>query len=299
MLVDLPLPGVRDRALLLRSLSTFGGLDDEALSLLAEHAKPRSFRAGERVLAEGRPVEAVHVVVDGQISSRRRGRLVGEVRRARGLGFLSLLAGDEGGVEAVADLPTHTLEVPAAVVLDAIDENFSFLRNLLRLSARGLLDKRGGMPASPARPPAAEAGEYPARKRTLVERVLDLRAGGIFAAGNLEPVVELARRTEEVEFAAGEPLWAVGDRSTWSVRVIAGRIECAGPGDAGRVAVGKGFVLGNLDALGDLPRSFSARAETRVVAYRSELDALLSIVETHPRLGRELLAVLSRSLLEE
>lgn len=296
MLVDLPLPGVRDRLLLLRSLETFAGLDEEAITLLAEHSKPRVFRAGEAVFVEGRPVESVHVVVDGQISSRRRGKLLAEVRRARGVGFLSLLARDEGGVDAVADLPSHTLEVSAAIVVDAMEENFSFLRNLLRLTGRGLIERRSGLPADPDTTPPAEIGVYPTRKHTLVERVLDLRSGGIFATGNLEPVVELARRNEEVEFAPGEVLWRAGERSTWSIRIIAGLVHCVSAGGR-EVTVGKGFVLGSLDALGELPRSFEARAATRVVAYRSGLEDMLSIMESHPSLGRELLAVLARVLL--
>ncbi|HEU4404814.1 MAG TPA: cyclic nucleotide-binding domain-containing protein [Polyangiaceae bacterium] len=297
MLVDLPLPGVRDRVLLLRSLESFAALDEEGITLLAEHARPRAFRPGEVVFVEGRPVESVHVVIDGQISSRRRGKLLAQVRRARGVGFLSLLARDENGVDAVADEPTHTLEVAAAVVHDMMEENFSFLRNLLRLSARGLLGRRGGLPANPDAPPAAEIGEYPARTMTLVERVLDLRSGGIFATGSLEPVVELARRQEQVEFAPGELLWRAGEPSSWSLRVLAGRIECTGAGGR-RVVVGQGYVLGNLDALAEQPRSFEARAETRVAAYRSDLEALLAVMESHPGLGREMLGVLSRFLLE-
>jgi CRP-like cAMP-binding protein len=297
VLVDLPLPGVRDRVLLLRSLESFAALDDEAITLLAEHARPRAFGAGEVVLVEGRPVESVHVVIDGQISSRRKGKLLAQVRRARGVGFLSLLARDENGVDAVADQPTRTFEVPAAVVHDAIEENFSFLRNLLRLSGRGLLDRRGGLPANPAAPPAAEVGEYPTRPLTLVERVLDMRSGGIFATGSLEPVVEVARRQEQVEFGPGELLWRAGEPASWSLRVLAGRIECSTP-DGRRVVVGKGYVLGNLDALAEHPRSFEARAETRVAGYRSDLESLLSVIESHPELGRELLAVLSRMLLE-
>jgi CRP-like cAMP-binding protein len=297
VLVDLPLPGVRDRVLLLRSLESFAALDEEAITLLAEHAKPRAFRAGEVVFVEGRPVESVHVVIDGEIVSRRRGKLLARVRRARGVGFLSLLAGDENGVDAVAEVPTRTLEVSAAIVHDALDENFSFLRNLLRLSGRSLLDRRGGLPADPDAPPAAEVGAYPTRQMTLVERVIDMRSGGIFATGSLEPVVEIARRQEQVDFAPGELLWAAGDPSTWSIRVLAGRIECTGR-DGRRVVVGKGFVLGNLDALAEQARSFSARAETRVVGYRGELESMLSVIESHPGLGRELLAVLSRMLLD-
>lgn len=297
MLVDLPLPGVRDRVLLLRSLESLAGIDEEAITLLAEHAKPRAFRAGDVVIAEGRPIESVHVVVDGQISARRRGKLLAEARRSGGVGFLALHARDENGVEAVADLPTHTLEIAASVIQDAMEENPSYLRNSLRLVSRTLLGRRRGLPANPDAAPAAEVGVYPAREKTLVERVLDMRARGIFATGSLEPVVELARRIRQVEFAPGELLWAAGEPSTWSVRVLAGRIECASA-EGRRVAVGAGFVLGNLDGLAELPRSFSARAETRVVAYQSEVEDMLAVIESHPGLGRELLAVLSRLLFD-
>lgn len=297
MLTEMPLRGVRDRVLLLRSLPSFAGLDDAGLTLLAEHARTRSFRAGETVIAEGRPLSHVYIVVSGQITSNRLGKRVAVVTRSRGVGLLSVLARDSNGVDAVADVDTLTLEVPADALQDALEENFSMLRNSLRLSAAALVAKRGNLPASPDRPGPQTLGEYRERPRTMVELMLLLGKTGVFSGVNIDALVAVARTTREVRIAEGEVLWRIGEPSTFWMRVDYGRVRCTAA-DGRHVDVGPDFILGNLDCFGQAPRSYEARTDTRIIGYRTELDGFLAILETHFQMARDLIAIISKALLE-
>lgn len=297
MITEMPLRSVRDRVLLLRSLPSFGGLDDEGLKLVAEHAKGRLFRAGETLLVEGRMPEYVYIVVNGQLTSRRLGKLLAVVTRPRGAGFLSVNARDENGVHVVADEDTQTLEIPVDALLSAFEENFSLVRNTLRISAAALVKKRGNLPASPDKLPPLSLGPYRPHPRTLVELLIELRSGGIFANTNIDALIGVARQSLEIRVEPGETFWNIGEPSSSWLRLDHGHVRCTAA-DGKVMDVGHHFVLGILDSLAGVPRSYQARAETRVVAYRTELEAFLAVLETHFELARALIGVVSKSLLE-
>ena len=298
MLTEIPLGSVRDRVLLLRSLGSFSGLDDEGMTLVAEHARGRSFRAGETLLTEGRPLSHVYIVIDGQLTSERLGQRVAVVTRSRGVGFLSMMARDEQGVTVVADVDTQTLEVPTEVLEHGLEENFSLVRNTLRNIAAALVKKRGNLPAPADKPPPFSLGEFREREHTLVERILDLRSGrGIFQDCNLDAVFAFARRIEEIRVEPGTVFWKIGEPSSFWLRLDHGRVRCRAA-DGATVDVGHRYVLGIMDAVGQVERSYEARAETLVIAYRNQLETLLDVLEMHFDLARDFIAVLARALLE-
>ena len=297
MITEMPLHSMRDRILLLRSLHSFAGLDDEGLKLVAEHARSRLFRAGETLLTEGRTPEHVYIVVSGQLRSTRKGKLLAVVTRPRGAGFLSMNARDENGVHVVADEDTQTLEIPVDALTSALEENFSLVRNTLRVSAGALVRKRGHLPASPDRPPPLVLGDYRSEPRTMVELLLEQRSVGIFSFANIDALIAVARKTLEVRAEPGEMFWNIGEPSSSWLRIDHGRIRCTSA-DGKVVDVARNFSLGNLDALAGEPRSYSARAETRVIAFRTELEPFLAVLESHFDLARALIAVLSKAILE-
>jgi len=298
MLTEMPLRSMRDRFLLIRSLPTFAGLDEDALTLLVEHARSRTFRAGETVVAEGEPLRAAHIVIEGQITSKRKGKLLAVVTRGRGVGMLSIMARDPAGVHAVADVDTLTLTIPSDVMLDAIETNFAVARNTLRLCASSLVKKRGHLPAPPDRPPPFSMGEYHARPRTMVELLIDLRANpGILADCNIDALISVARSVEEIRVEPGHLFWKIGEPSSHWLRVSYGRVRCTSA-DGKAVDVGSRFVLGVMDALGNEPRSYEARAETNVIAFQTQLESFLSLLENHFDLARDFIAMLAMAVLE-
>jgi hypothetical protein len=81
------------------------------------------------------------------------------------------------------------------------------------------------------------------------------------------------------------------------LRIDHGRVRCTAA-DGKTVDVGHRYVLGIMDAVGQVERSYDARAETQVVAYRNGLETLLDVLEMHFDLARDFVAVLARAALE-
>lgn len=286
---------LRSRMLQLRAMPGFAMLDLDTLELLAESSRLRRFRRGDVLLTSGAPVDRVYLTSEGGIEARR-GSLRIDTQAFGGIGFLSLLAGDSAGVDAVATSDVRVLEVPAETALRVMTESFVITRLAIRSLARQLLGTWGALPPSEARADDVDIGTKRDRPLTLVERLLMLRRTPLGRYANMDASSEMARAMIEAHVAPGETLWTIGDASTFWVGVEYGRVRCeADGGDIG--FVGARNVLGVLESWGDAPRSYTAVAETELVVHRVEVASMLAIAETHAAMGMQLSRFLARNLI--
>lgn len=298
MLTDLPMRTVRDQVLLLRSLPGFAPLDDEALALFGEHSRVRPVRAGERLLTLGEPIHHVYIVLAGCVRWQRKDRPENVAGRHQVVGWITAMAREPNGLDAVVTEDGMVLELPTEILERALEHHFSIVRNLLRLGASTLVRRRGLLPVRPERASPAELGPPGMEKKTLVERVIGMRAAPIFQRCSVEALIALTRAAQEVRYSAGDVLWARGETTAFWVIVEWGRIVCTTESGES-VTVGSGFVLGIMDVIALFPRSYQARAETDVIAYRIELSAYLGILEAHHDLARDSLALFAENALED
>jgi CRP-like cAMP-binding protein len=297
VLTDLSIQSVRDRMLLLRSLPAFSPLEDGALTLLAEHMRVRTCRAGEELSSLGEPVHQVYVVLEGQVRWQRKGRAPVTAGVQDVVGWLTLMARDPDGLAAQTLGEAIVLELPADVLEHALEDDFGIVRNSLRLGGHALLASRGNLPYPPDRPVKFEMGVLRATRRTLVERLIDMRQVPVFARANAEALIALVRCTEEVRYEPGEVVWRIGDAATFWVLVEYGRLRCTNR-DAEHQDVGAGFVIGIMDAIAQEQRAYEVRADTLVIGSRIELESFLGVMETHFELARDYLSFLSRTVLD-
>jgi CRP-like cAMP-binding protein len=297
MFIEMPLHGLRDRMLALRSLPNFSGLRDESLLQAAEHARERRFRAGETLFVEGTPVDRIYIVVSGAVTSSRRGKSFMVITGNGAVGVLAAVSGDPLGWHAVADRDTLTLEIPAEVFLSNLREDFGLLRNALRIMSGMALASRGNLPIKPDPARIVELGVLPDRDPTLAERIIRLRSiPGPFATANMDALIEVCRLMKLHRVEPGHVFFEVGDPSSYTLRIVYGRVRCtAASGE--HVDVGDKMVLGALDGWAGAPRSYSARAETHVVCYQTPAEEFMSVLEMHPSLAMTMLRGIAASLI--
>jgi CRP-like cAMP-binding protein len=297
MLSDLASESLRERALLLRTLPAFAALEDESLSLLGEHVRLRRYRAGARLLTAFEPLHHIYMVLEGRVRCRRPGHdQVSFAQRHDGVGFLSLMAREPDGVDAVVEDDALVLELPAEILEHILELDFAIIRNMLRNCAGALVERRGHLPVPPQRAPVAELGVRPERRRTMVERLIDMRDVPLFRRGNVEALIALTRRTEYVEVEAGHVFWQHGGAAPCWLVIEYGKVHCVNAAGVA-VDVGANFVIGTMDAIAQRPRAYSAVAETEVVGNRIELASFMGVLETHFDLAREFAAFLAREVL--
>jgi CRP-like cAMP-binding protein len=297
MLSDLASESLRDRTLLLRTLPAFAALEDDSLSLLGEHVRLRRYRVGDRLLTAFEPLHHVYIVLEGRVRYQRAGQAAASIaRRNEVVGFLNLMAREADGIDAVVEEATIVLEFPAEILEHILELDFAIIRNMLRMGANALIELRAELPVAPERAPRLELGVRPERRRTMVERLIDMRDVPLFRRGNVEALIALTRRTEYVEAEAGHVFWKHGDVAPYWVVVEYGKVHCTNAAGAA-VDIGSQFVIGIMDAIAQRPRSYSARAETAVVGSRIELASFMGVLETHFDLARDFAAFLARAVL--
>jgi CRP-like cAMP-binding protein len=295
--VESPLHGIRDRMLALRSLPNFAGLRDESLLYMVEAARERRFRTGEVLLSEGVPVDRIYIVIGGKVTLSRQGKTFLVVEAPGAVGILAAMAHDQAGWHAVANADTLTLEIPVTAFLSNLAEDFGLLRNSLRIMGGMALNARGNLPVKPERAKPPEMGVYPERDATLVERIITLQGTpGPFSSANMDAIIEICRRMTVMRVEAGHTFFNIGEPSSFSIRINYGHLRCTAESGE-HVDVGAGMVLGALDAWAGRPRSYTARAETRVVCWRTPVEDFLAVLEMHPSLALSLLKGLAAGLI--
>jgi CRP-like cAMP-binding protein len=198
---------------------------------------------------------------------------------------------------AVAHVDSTTLEIPTTVFLNALEENFSLVRNSLRMLSTALLAVRGNLPAKPDDTRKVEMGEYLEGNLTMVEKLIGMTSvGGPFVNGNMDALIEMARQIHQIRVEPGHVFWKAGDPSSFTIRIIYGRVRCTNP-EGTHVDVGSSFAMGSFDAWSGQPRAYTAVAETVVQAYRSDMEDFLPVLEGHVDLAMELLCSLAQALL--
>lgn len=294
MLADLALEGVRDRMLLLRTNPNFAPLEDDDLLRIAEHARISHAKKGTVLTREGDPLKRIFLLTEGHVVVRYEGRTVADIRGQGGVGLLSLFAGLETTPEATALEDSMFLELPAEIVRSNVFESFAIARNTLRLLALGLLERRGQLPVPDAGPP--DVGVWRDREPTVVERVLMIRNGIFFSTAHLDAIAELARRAVEMRFAEGDTLWQIGEPTAFSLRIEFGKVKCTNAkGES--VVIGAGSVLGMMDALAGIQRSYNAVALTPLITTKVETATQLAVLEAHPQMASTLRMNLARAFL--
>lgn len=117
----------------------------------------------------------------------------------------------------------------------------------------------------------------------------------------LEPVAQkmLCFVSERVAFGAGEILFRQGESADSAYVILAGTVEIMVWTQSGSLLVnrvGEHEILGETGMFGDLPRSATAVAKTRVEALRVPSDLFRSMIHSSPDAALHLSHVLARRL---
>jgi CRP-like cAMP-binding protein len=283
-----------ERLMYLRTLPLFAELGPQELAVLARYAVENRFRADQVLLTEGRAVDAIYLIVDGEVRVSRGGRAFRTFRSRDAVGVFGLLAGGEGGVEAVAAEGGLALELAGPVLFDIFADHFAIFDHVLRAVARVVRAERSSIPGDAGYPPPPDgaATTPPARPLDFAERMLVLRRSVPFGEASLMGLSQMARRATEVQIPAGRQLWSAGDATEGGLLLRTGAIACRSErGQAFRFGPGDG--VGIMDVFAREPRWYEATAETDVVAITIGSEVLADVLEDHTAMARSCLSLLA------
>jgi CRP-like cAMP-binding protein len=278
-----------ERAVALRRIPGLEDLDPDLLTTLAARTELRRHAAGGSLA--GHALAAIHLVLEGRVLESRGRGAERSIERGGLVGDLGALFEESGPFRAVAAVDSVTLALPLEDLIDLCEEHFGLLVAALRAAARAALAsgrREGTGVPSAAAPPRARGS------LALGDRILALSAGPLFAEVAVHTLGRIASEAKPLALGPGDALWREGEPAGCLVTILDGALACR---DArGDFEVGPGALLGLLEALAGVPRSFAASAATPVSALVLESSALLDAMEDDSDLAVDVLAALVRSL---
>lgn len=129
----------------------------------------------------------------------------------------------------------------------------------------------------------------------LIERVIILKALGIFSETPEEVLAEVASILEEIEIKAGQTIFRKGDMASCMYIIVDGRVHIH---DRERTLrhLNVGSIFGELAVLDPEPRSASVTAVEDTRLFRLDRDALYELMADHIEVIRGIIRILCRWL---
>jgi CRP-like cAMP-binding protein len=268
------------------------------LAPLAASMRSATFEKGEVILREDEPPKSFFLLLTGAVTIRRRGNVLRTISAPGGVGFLSLLARDSGGTEAVAETRTETFELRADALYELFEDYFAVLLATLRWVTEWLIQESMTQDPPPYVPPADGfdrlVGE---RELGIVERIFLLRRTAGYKRANVNSTARLVRAMKEVRVEAGTTLWRAGDRATNLLFLVKGKMELAwhDPESDRRLVqvVGPGYIVGGAEAIANRPRWNELVTVEPAVFLHGSRESLIDMLEDDLDVALDILSMLA------
>ena len=175
-----------ERVLFLKRISELRDFPSTELAHLAQYARERSFRKGDRVSRLEERMGSVHAVIEGRFHVR--GGEYGEefIGPSQALGFLSVLGQSDEGLEATAEVDTLTLEIDRESLADVFEDHFHILHSQIRSLAELILRERMKIPEGTYLAPGLGKMPDAGSGMDLVQRLLYMHNVDFVKPGNID-----------------------------------------------------------------------------------------------------------------
>lgn len=281
-----------ERMLLLKAHPAFDRLGLDRIASIARRLVPALLPALTRWDGDA-PEMGAMIVASGRVvvetaGGGRRCYEAGDVA-----GLLEMLASGAVPYEFACEEEAEVLTMSSDTLGDLCEEDFDVVECLLRWVAITALQNIAGL-VSGARldeaPPAPEPKRGPRGGTALARRIDVLAATRAFPAGQMDALTEIAQQAKDASLAEGTVIWSAGEESDSFLLLIDGAVRCE-TAAGWHVHSGPDALVGDLDALGGLPRSYAATAVGPVSAVVFRVDPFLDVLEDHPQMAIGFLAL--------
>lgn len=285
---------ITEKMLHIRQIPVGAMLPAPVLRVIAAHLRERTFAKGTLLMRSGDPIDGLHMLTDGGVALTRAGASLGDLDAPQTLGFLGILARQDGPYDATAKTEVRAFELETDTLLELFEDHFELLSATLRYLAERLYFDMQELPAEALGMAPNDLGPAPDRPLDLVERVIFLRATSGLTQASVNALALMARQMKEVRVKAGTPLWRVGDVAEGVLFLVEGTALCS-TADGREFRYGSGTGVGGIESLADKPRWYGVVAETDVVALQGSTPQLMDIFEHQFRMAMDFTAMLARA----
>ncbi|MBK9777516.1 MAG: cyclic nucleotide-binding domain-containing protein [bacterium] len=286
-----------ERLLYLKSLP-LPRLDSRTLGRMAAHLSERTYSKGEVLQELNVMPTRFQVVVDGEVEILSGG---GDTQTAVSrdlIGILSVMARDSRGLSAVARRKTLVLEGSTDFLLHEMQGNHAMARVAIqRICGEITRTLTSADSASDCLPTPESDLQAPSRRLDIIERLTVIRRHTRIGTFNVDALMELARRCEEIRPQPGEIIWRRGEPARAMHIFVKGQAEGRRPGCA-CITMGCGHHLENFVALSGREHLSEGVAVTPTVILKIAAESLFDVLEDRPYMAADMIAMFGRLLID-
>ena len=133
----------RCESCIIRQFNALKAFSKEELKVISDNKITKDFKKGEQIFKEGEKLNGVFCVRDGasklsKLSENGKHQIVKIAKKGEILGQRSVVADEQTNLSATALNDTSMCYIPKQLIIDKINENPEFTRNLLKIMASDL-----------------------------------------------------------------------------------------------------------------------------------------------------------------
>lgn len=298
---SLPLVDPVERAIYLRTLPLFEGLESPVVATLARLMTEKTVPAGTVICEEGAAPTEVSIIVDGSVTESRGG--FGWSRDApASFGGYNLLVGEGDGPRVVAATDLRVLALEGRTFLDLLQENFDFMFQVWSVMTRRVLELRAetGSPR-PLRihdhvGDPVEIADRPIRG--LVDKIRLLADASPWGEAYLDDVAELAAVMVPVSLNAGDVLWLAGEEGDRCAVVATGTVRCTDNATGRFFLARRRDTIGSEAVFGGGTHLVNATADEASTVLTIHKEIVFAFIEARPSLAMTVLRNIAAELLD-
>lgn len=290
-----PLYPLFDKVVALKGVEIFSALDASLLAKIAPRAEEVQAGADELLIRQGAQEDFLFILLHGEVEVQRGPHAITRLGPGEIVGEFALIDQAPRSASVHTLKPCRLLRLSRATFSELLAEEPAIGRGVIRVLCRRFR-RLMSHPASPRTRPRLSADPAPPPDRLLgIDRILLLKAVGLFQHAPLGVLGELSTQMQAVRVAAGETFIHKGEWGDCLYLVAAGEAE-AFDGDQHLGLLREKDVVGELAVLDAEPRSASVRAVSELMLLRLDRGALNELLAEHTEIVQGIIRELARRI---
>jgi CRP-like cAMP-binding protein len=131
---------ILEKTILLKTVDLFQDIPGELLSQISQISRTKNYEQGEVIFKEGDSGDSMFIVINGEVSIKKKEKIIAKLEKGASLGEMALLDNEPRSANAVADKDSVLLKINQDVFYELMEGNADIMKQIVRLLTSRLRD---------------------------------------------------------------------------------------------------------------------------------------------------------------
>jgi CRP-like cAMP-binding protein len=131
---------ILEKTILLKTVDLFQDIPGELLSQISQISRTKNYEQGEVIFKEGDSGDSMFIVINGEVSIKKKEKIIAKLEKGTSLGEMALLDNEARSADAVADKDSVLLKINQDVFYELMEGNADIMKQIVRLLTSRIRD---------------------------------------------------------------------------------------------------------------------------------------------------------------